>query len=160
MEKKYKIYAALHSESRTGSVWNNEKLKNRLIKIINLENNKSIIVSNRKIDSNFEKKYNKGGRIPLIETAIVIDEFYRNKLGIYSTQEIKLLTINPVAKWQIWYNLRYLYEHPDDVVRITFWLAIISIGLSIGPLIFDFIFDKNTISIHFCNFLKIFISFG
>jgi hypothetical protein len=160
MAKMYKIYAALHSESRTGKVWNNEKLNNRLIKIINVENNKSVIVSNRRIDSNFEKKYNDNPRFTLEESALVIDEFYRNKLGVFSTQEIKVLTINPVAKWQICDNLRYLYEHPDDVVRITFWLAIISIGLSIGPLIFDFIFDKNTISIHFCNFLKIFISFG
>lgn len=96
----------------------------------------------------------------MIETALVIDEFYRKKLGIFSTQEVRLLTINPVVKWQIWYNLRYLYQHPDDVVRITFWLAIISIGLSIGPIIFDFILDKNTISIHFCNFLKIAFSFG
>jgi hypothetical protein len=158
--KEYKIYASLFSESRTGRVWNNEKLNNRLIKIINVENNKSVIVSNRRIDSNFEKKYNQKPRFNLEESSLVMDEFYRNKLGIFSTQEIKLLTISPVAKWQIWYNLRYLYEHPDDVVRITFWLAIISIGLSIGPLIFDFIFDKNTISIHFCNFLKIFISFG
>lgn len=160
MAKMYKIYAALHSESRTGKVWNNEKLNNRLIKIINLENKKSIIVSNRRIDFNFEKKYNQKPRFTLEESSLVMDEFYRNKLGIFSTQEVKFLIINPVAKWQICDNLRYLYEHPDDVVRITFWLAIISIGLSIGLLIFDFIFDKNTISIHFCNFLRIFISFG
>lgn len=160
MQKEYKIYASLFSESRTGRAWNKEKFSSNLIKITSNENNKSIIVSNRKIDTNFERKYNKDGRIHLIESALVIDEFYRNKLGIVSTQEFKMLTIKPVGKWQIWHNLRYLYEHPDDVVRITFWLAMISIGLSICPLVFDFILDKNTISIHFCNYLKIAFSFG
>jgi len=135
MMKEYKIYASLFSESRTGRVWNTEKFSSNLIKITSNENGKSIIVSNRKIDLNFEKNYNRNGRITLTNSALVIDEFYRNKLGIFSTQEIRLLTINPVAKWQIWYNLRYLYEHPDDVVRITFWLATISIGLSIISLI-------------------------
>ena len=55
---KYKIYPTLYSEIRKGTVWSFFETDSNLIKIKNLENKKSIVVSHRKIDENFIKIYN------------------------------------------------------------------------------------------------------
>lgn len=124
--KKYKVFATLHSESRTGRVWNGEGYTNRLIKI--KHKSSSVVVSNRRIDENFEKIYNGEKRYPLTHNAIVIDEHYRIKLGNLDTQNEYDFEIKPVKCYDICSNLKYLNQHPDDVVRITYyftWFAII-----------------------------------
>ncbi|RDI07072.1 hypothetical protein [Flavobacterium sp. AG291] len=138
--QEYKIYAAKHSDIRTGKVWNTEGLGSNLIKI--KIKHKSIIVSNRRIDDNFERiffgeftekingKPKEESKKKFDENSLVIDEYYRLRLNI-DTSKTYRAEIKPVRKFDIYSQLRYLWQHPDDVVRITFWLAVASIIISI-----------------------------
>ena len=137
--KLYTIRAAIFSQVRTGDVWTTETFDSRLIKIKN-QNNKSIVVSNRKIDNNLKKIYKESGHTKEIynKDVVVIDEYYRNKLKIEANKNIEL-NITRVCKYQIGCNIRYLIEHPNDSIRITTWLAIISIIFGIISIIIGII---------------------
>lgn len=134
--KSYKIYATLHSEVKKGTVWTYKEFDDiSLIKITNTDNKKSIIVAYRFIDNNFEKKYNESKskeEYKINNTKqpqpIIIDDYYRKKLGDLTTQKYYSFKIEPVKSY--WYRLRYLREHSDEVVRITYWLAQLSIIIS------------------------------
>lgn len=127
--KKYKVFAALHSEARTGCVWNGEGYKNRLIKV--KYQSKTIVVSNRRIDENYKKEYNDGTRYSLTSNAIVIDEYYRIRLGNIETQNEYCFETNPVKCCDVYSNLKYLNQHPDDVVRITYYFTLVGFVTSI-----------------------------
>lgn len=135
--KKHKVFAALHTEVRRGCVWNNEGYTNRLIKI--KHKSKSIVVSNRRIDKNFECVYNKEKTFTLTGNAIVIDEYYRVKLGNLDTQKEYDLEIKPIKSCDLCSNLKYLNEHPDDVVRITYYFTWFGIVLGIISSIISFL---------------------
>lgn len=131
--KTYRVHASLIADSRIGDVWCYEKdIKSRLI-IIKYGKD-SIIVTRRLIDENFEKFYNKKDSkrwfVSSLKNSIVIDSYYREKLGILETHKDYDLTIKKVGKCAIHNHLRYLYQHPNDSIRITFWLAIVSIIVS------------------------------
>src|SRR5690554_8209052 len=127
--KKYKVFATLHSKARTGRAWNGEGYKNRLIKI--KYQSTTIVVSNRRIDKNFVKEYNDGTRYSLTSNAIVIDEYYRIKLGNIETQKEYCFEISPVKSCDVYSNLKYLNQHPDDVVRITYYFTLVGFATSI-----------------------------
>ena len=76
------------------------KTDSNLIKIKNIENKKSVIISHREIDSNFINVYNKSDFTnKLVKNScseiIIFDEYYRNKLGISNYNEVEL-KIKPV----------------------------------------------------------------
>lgn len=129
-----KIFVALHEDNRKSEVWTYYKSTNRIIKVTNTDNKKSIIVSSRFIDTRFERIYNKKGakriKIEKIKNPIVISDYYRKKLEILDTQIDVPIDIsdtkNPYNKYY-----RYFNEHPDDVTRLVFWFTLISIIISI-----------------------------
>lgn len=135
--KKYKVFATLHSEAKTACVWNREGHKNRLIKI--KYNSRSTVVSNRRIDKNFEKIYNQRTTYTLTDNAIIIDEYYRIKLGNLDTQKEYSFEIEPVKYCDIYSNLKYLNQHPDDVVRITYYFTWFGIASGIINTIISFL---------------------
>lgn len=127
---KYKIYPTLYSEIRKGTVWTYYKTDSNLIKIKNIENKKSVIISHREIDSNFINVYNKSDFTnKLVKNScseiIIFDEYYRNKLGISNYNEVEL-KIKPVKSYQFWYKLSFLKNHSDEVVKITFWFTLVT----------------------------------
>lgn len=132
---KYKIYPTLHSEIRKGTVWTYYKTDSDLIKIKNSENGKSIIVAHREIDSNFIKTYDQSNITNRISDycsseKIVFDEYYREKLGVLKYCEV-VLEITPVKYFRIWYRLIFLKNHPDEVVKITFWFTFLTFIFSV-----------------------------
>jgi hypothetical protein len=124
---KYKIYPTLYSEIRKGTVWSFFETDSNLIKIKNLENKKSIVVSHRKIDENFIKIYNQSDFTNKLDIknkdVILFDEYYRNKLCVEKYSGFKL-QIKPVKCF--WNKLAYLSNHSDDIVKISFWFAFLT----------------------------------
>lgn len=127
----YRVFASIHSDSRSSEIWTtNKNIKTKLVKVTSdVPKSESIIVSHRKIEKNFRSLYNKkdSGRLSIHEDkdSIVISEYYRDKLKISTKQDFKL-NIVQIEWFFIYYQLRYLREHPNDVVRITYWLTIIA----------------------------------
>ena len=133
--KKYIIRKALHEESKEGWVWLSERIKNskfNLVKIKCVASNKTIIVSQRQIDSLFMDKYNVESEYYQLESGkdyIVISEHYRN---ILETDEVGIedLLIKPAKLID---RLKYLNQHPNESVIISYQLAMFAIILSIFP---------------------------
>lgn len=132
----YLIRPALHSEIDNGSLWISKELESKLIKIT--YDKKSIIVSNHFIDENYINHYNSNNtnRIILSESLIIMPDYYRKKLGLLKNKNYDI-SIQPVQG--ICYDLKYLQSHPNDIVRISYWLAVISISISIISLIFSIV---------------------
>lgn len=87
------------------------------------------------IDRNFTNLYNQIGSKRLFispqKNSLVMDSYYREKLGIEETAKDYDLTIKRVGKYAIFNNLRYLREHPNNSIRIAYWLAVVAIIISI-----------------------------
>ena len=62
------------------------------------------------------------------EEPLVISEWYRRKLGIEKTQISVDLDVKPTC-WWIWAAIRAGWHHPDAIVRMATWLAVISCSL-------------------------------
>lgn len=133
----YRIHAALHSEARTGDCWIPENFPGcNLIRVKNNANNRSVIVSYRQIEDNFRTKYNEPNthRIPLRGNSIVLDDYYRKRLEVNTREDVDL-EISPTWRFNICASLRYLRQHANDVVRITYWLGFIAVLMGILPTI-------------------------
>lgn len=134
VERKFKIYAALHEESKEGWVWIGLKdIKSDFIKITNLEKGKSVICERRDIDDNFIKLYNKRETTEDIEeeekeNIIVINAYYRGKLGGLETQDEVLLEITETDSIIDKY-IKAPSDHPNLFVRASMILGSISIIL-------------------------------
>ncbi|WP_337043050.1 hypothetical protein [Emticicia sp. 17c] len=162
MGKTYKIFAAIHSEARSGDVWTYEKFiqRPRLIKISRPKSNIYIIVTYRHIDENFESIYNpeetnpeetnkqetnKDGsinkknlnkklkRYRLTPNALVIDSYYKTKLFLENQTEVELCVV-PVKSYQFCYHIKYLWQHPNDSIRLATYLSVVSIVISLLPI--------------------------
>ena len=129
----YKVLASLRSDMNEGWVWvSNVDFESRsIIKITNKENRKKIYCECLKIDDNFLKEYNQEGRVPIdeIEKVIVINEWYRKRLGGLLTKKDYQLEIVAANNW--WGRLCSNLSHPQAVVRCATVLAIISVLLGV-----------------------------
>ncbi len=128
---KYRIYPALYSEIRMGIVWTtSSEIETNLIKITNPKNGKSIIVAHRSIDDNYRKIYDNSDYTNRLDSVInpnqiIIDEYYRKKINISKNSDVELL-ITPVKSSQLWSNLSYLKNHPNEVIKITYWFTFLT----------------------------------
>lgn len=125
------IEHSLMEESREAWVWLPKKISGindsiSLIEIFNPINGRKIIVNKRTIDSNYLRKRHLKER----DSVIYINEHYRNILQIEVKIEVNL-NINPVKWFHLLKRTYYFYDHPNDSVRISFWLATISIIIGI-----------------------------
>ena len=130
------FHATLHSEIRTGDCWINDNLNCRLIQLTNVTNGKSVIVAYRHIDDNYRNHYNipGSGRIFLTNQSIVLDDYYRNILGVITQQAIDI-DITPITRNNFRASMRYLRQHANDVVRITYLLGLVAVIMGILPTI-------------------------
>lgn len=129
-----KIYASLWEDSQQGWVWlQAPKLPLRCIVIIsNPANKRAVYCEALQIDDNFLKRYNQPQRI-FIETpenALVINEWYRARLGGIQTQTKVNLIIRPVS-CQLYGKFKACTHHPQVIVRISVWLGFISVILGL-----------------------------
>jgi hypothetical protein len=135
----YLIRAALREDISSGWVWiNTGNFEQRSIVLIkNPNTDKCIYCEILKIDKNFLKLYNKngGGRLNISENkpTLVINDWYRTKLGITSTNINCELII--LSCMNIWGKLSANRQNPQNIVRITFWLSLISVFLGILSII-------------------------
>ena len=132
-----KLFAALREDMHQGWVWlQYPNLSARsIIKITNSTIEKSIYCEALQIDANFRDIYNQSPRITIdnSQTAIVINGWYRAKLGGLPTQENIPLTIQPCDS--MCGHFMACVDHPQTVVRVAAWLGLISIILGFVGLV-------------------------
>ncbi|MEZ8097228.1 hypothetical protein ACED51_24285 [Photobacterium swingsii] len=123
----------MRSDINDGFVWVARKnFKPRsIIKIKNKDNGKVVYCEYLEVDQNFLNDYNKKPRLTINpnEDLIVISEWYRKKLGDIPTKQEVDLDINEVDSH--WAKFRTCINHPQIVVRLSSWLAVISVCLGI-----------------------------
>ncbi len=83
------------------------------------------------IDDNFTKEYNQPPRVHIKpnEDTAVINAWYRKRLGGIPTKKSHDLKIIEANGW--WGKLRANTGHPQVVVRLATWLAVISVALGV-----------------------------
>lgn len=125
---KYRIYASLYDEINEGWVWlASPKLQSRCIVLIsNPRNGKKVYCEALQIEENFRALYNKGSRknIEDLNSSLVINAWYRKRLGDFPTQSEQELEIFPADN--VWGKIRSCFHHPQVIVRIGTWLGVIS----------------------------------
>ncbi len=146
-EGKFKVYAALHEESKEGWVWISplngiENKKWRVIKIIRPDNKKKIVVEKRVIDENFvniynEREHTKSDLDKEKDTkSIVMNYNYRTLLGV-STGETVNLKIKKANMWdKLWVASS---QHPNIFVKYSIRLGLISVALGAISMIISLI---------------------
>jgi len=127
---KYKVQAALREDLNEGWVWGPDlKFEQRpIVKITNLVNKKTVYCEYLKIEDNYIENYNSHKSTVKIKKGtkvITMNEWYRSKLGIPKTQERYDLEIQTENDW--YRTIRASLQHPQVIVSIAMWLAIISV---------------------------------
>jgi hypothetical protein len=127
-----RLFAALREDTQQGWVWLKvTSLPARsVVKIKNPANGNVIYCEALQIDKNFLSAYNMPPRITISspESTLVINGWYRAKLGGLSTQSDIALHIKPSNCW--WGKFKACTDHPQIIVRVAAWLG--AIGLFLG----------------------------
>jgi hypothetical protein len=128
-----KIYASLFEHMNDGFVWLKlpELETRRVVKITNSQTKAVIFCEALRLDGNFLTHYNFDGRahIEKPETSIVMNEWYRKRLGNLETKNDYPLVIEVSDSW--WDKIRACLQHPQNVVRIATRLGLIGVGLGV-----------------------------
>lgn len=129
----YKVLAATRADMNEGWVWlSNHKYDPRSIIQIRNELNKAVIYCEAlEIDDNFIKEYNQIPRVPINgnENTIVMNGWYRNRLGGIEKKQNHDLVVSEANGF--WGKFRASTGHPQVVVRLATWLAVISVALGL-----------------------------
>lgn len=123
----------MHKDMNQGSVWLTESgfVPRSIVKITSKANNKSVYCERLEIDENFTKEYNQRPRVSIYpgEETAVINAWYRKRLGSIATKTSHDLQIVEANGW--WGKFRANTGHPQVVVRLATWLAVISVALGV-----------------------------
>jgi hypothetical protein len=130
------ILAALASEMKEGWVWLplSANWSTDLVRIT--YHDRSVICERRVVDANFRRLYEQTTRMSLsaVENFIVMNAWYRQRLGINDTQISLPLEIKEEnGFWAS--HVSVFREHPQAVVRTNILVAMVSIGLGILGLV-------------------------
>jgi len=131
---RYKVYAAAVEDINSGWVWVSERAvsSRSVVKILNVDTKKSVYCEALAIDENFRKWYHSDGRFEITPTedAVVLNQWYRNKLGEIATQSTYDLSISvrDDCVGHLWACL----QHPQIVVRLSTRLGLL--GLLLGAI--------------------------
>ena len=127
----YRVLASLREELNEGWVWvTNCGFDSRsVVKIINKNTKKTIYCECLEIDDNYIFFYNNPPRenIDRSKATITISAWYRKRLGGIKTKTNHELEIRAANGW--FGKLQANLQHPQVVVRMASWLAIISVVL-------------------------------
>jgi hypothetical protein len=97
---------------------------------------RSVICERRVADANFRRLYQRetGVALPTSESFVVINAWYRQKLGINDTQITLPLEIE--EEHGFWANhVSVFRQHPQALVRTNILIALVSVGLGIFSLL-------------------------
>jgi hypothetical protein len=102
-----------------------------VVNIKNIKNNLSIYCECLEIDKNYKFVYNNPPRENIEDNrpTITMNGWYRKRLGGLQTKIPHELEIRAANGW--YGKLRANLQHPQVVVRLATWLAIISVGLGV-----------------------------
>lgn len=129
----YKVLASTRTDMNEGWVWlSNQGFAPRsIIKIKNKSNGAVVYCEALEIDENFAQEYNQAPRLNIdqSEKTIVMNAWYRNRLGGIETKKSHDLTISEANGF--WGRFRASTGHPQVVVRLATWLGVISVALGI-----------------------------
>lgn len=132
-----KIYASLFEHINDGFVWLKQPdLPSRcVVKITNPQSQASIFCEAFQFEDNFLTLYNSDSRVNIEkpETSIVMNAWYRKRLGDLESKNDYPLVIEKADSW--WGKIRASMQHPQNLVRIATWLGIFSVMLGIMGLI-------------------------
>lgn len=145
----FKIMAALFEESNSGWVWLDvEGFETRdYVKISRYDQKErrkyTTYCQVRIIDKAYVRLYNRKApkkiNISLHHNFIIMNGYYRNKLGNLKPGEKVDLEIKRIAKPNIFELLRTFTGHPDKAIVVSSWLGILSFCLGFLSLIFAII---------------------
>jgi len=129
----YWVLAALYDDLNQGWIWiTSTGFKPRsIVRIKNTKSKKKIYCECLQIDENYRNIYNKSPRKTIENNiaTITINEWYRRRLGDIKTREYYDLEIKPANC--LCGKLLANFQHPQIVVRLATWLALISVILGI-----------------------------
>ena len=132
-----KIYASLTEHISEGFVWLKiDGISTRgIVKITNPCNGKSIFCEALKIERNFLKSYNQSPRYKINspELTIVMNGWYRSRLGGLTTQHEYPLQIEQANSW--FGRIQACWHHPKVTARIAVLLGFLSVSLGVIGLI-------------------------
>ncbi|MFQ2665446.1 hypothetical protein ACK3ZL_20365 [Aeromonas caviae] len=139
----YYVLASLAEDINSGWCWikGSDVLNRSLVEIKNKTNGKSIICEALSIDSNFENKYrdsisSKMNKKLLDKSNVVLmNAWYREKLGIDETQRNYDLQVSFVTKWCVGKQIKACTMHPQVAVRLSTWLGLVGIFVGTVSLI-------------------------
>jgi len=134
----YKIYVALDTEKKEGWVWLpfDAGLSADFVAIRNPTNGWKIVCERRTVDENFRDVYNSTGstiHLPEGGRFIVMNAWYRQRLGILDTKPDVSLEVSNSRGWLAMY--RASRQHPNPAIRMSISLAVLSIFLGLAGLI-------------------------
>jgi hypothetical protein len=127
----YSIYAALHEDINSGWVWVGGLPGRTVVCITNSQNGKRVYCEALAIDENFQRFYNRDGRVPIRKpsSSIVLNDWYRQRLGGLDTKVNHELAISVEEHWLG--RVRSCLDHPQIVVRLATRLALWSVALGV-----------------------------
>lgn len=126
----YKVFPALHSESREGWVWL-PQCANLTARNIRIRNRGTSIVCERRLaDANFRTIYGSetGKTLPDNSNFIVMSSWYRERLGILATQIECTLDLQDAGNLRDKHVYTFL-DHPNPAVRVSILMGLISLFL-------------------------------
>lgn len=141
-KKTYQIYPSTIEDISNGWIWISvPDLDQRgVAKIKNIKENKTTYCEVLLIDPNYRKYYSTGNRRDIqsiIDPIIIINYWYRKELGINESN--KKVELEITIKNCLCYKIRACLHHPQAIVKIATWLAIISIFIGIIGIILSFV---------------------
>jgi hypothetical protein len=127
----YRIFASLHAESREGWVWLPQcaHLTSHNVRISS--KGRAVVCERRIADKNFRRVYEGETNSSLPDdNFIVISQWYRDRLGIFSTRTESTLLIEDAKTLKASYVDAFL-GHPSPIVRVSITLGLVSAVLGI-----------------------------
>lgn len=140
--KEDKVFAAMYEELDSGHIWipigtidNYGSLSRRIAKVSFGE--KSIHCEVLELDPGYCKKYSEPGSGRLLiadetENIVVINDWYRRKLGIDQTYKDSMVEVALDIRLSAacFSGLLACFDHPQVIVRIATWLGLL--GATLG----------------------------
>ncbi len=130
----YKVYVALDAEKNEGWVWLpfDAGLSAEFVTIQNATNSWKIVCERRTVDENFRNVYKAtGSTIELPENGrfMVMNAWYRQRLGIFDTKGEVSLEVNNSTGWLAMYHASR--QHPNPAIRMSMFIATLSVFLGL-----------------------------
>ncbi len=131
---KLRVFASLSEDINSGWIWVPQNLVNErtVVWIKNSNSGKAVFCEALQIGENYVNRYNTNDRTYCLvdkNVSIVMNEWYRKKLGISETQTE--IDFKVVTKDNPWGHLMACLHHPQIIVRLAMELAIVSVVLGL-----------------------------